>query len=183
MEMAERSLRPEPLPRVVLESSERTAMALSRKGFRGGVGRKRPGAGLVDVEIQPVLRPIVKSLRRPGLSGLNQSLQRAKTSLSVLTFPGFAHSYELQKVIGEQAFESLSEQTCYTVKGPDPLPCLSPVLSKPLSVQEPAFTLKPALMPSLSLKFHPQKRFKHGYSRSVAQKPANYFRLRGLSNI
>lgn len=166
-------MRPEPLPRVVLEPSESHGITMSRKGFRGTVGRKRPG--LVSVEIQPVGR------HRLGLN--RQPIQRAKTSLSVLTFPGFAHSYELQKVMGEHAFESLSDQDCYTIKGPEPLPCLSPLPTKPLPVQEPSFALRPALIPSLSVKFPHCKRFKHGYSRSVAQKAATYFHLRGLSNI
>lgn len=184
--MEERSTRPESLPKVVLEAGEPPAIAMTRKGFRGCLGRRRIGSRqAVDVDIPPTTKPLHRPFQREqmGKSPLLKPLyQRAKTSLSVLTFPGFAHSYELQKIIGEDAFETVNDQHWYKIKAPEPIPSLSPLLNKPIQVEEPLFDLKPAIISSLCVKFRHRKRSKHVLSQSFAQKSTSYFHQRGLSN-
>lgn len=184
--MEERSTRPEALPKVVLDTGEPHAIAMSRKGFRGGVGRKKTGSRpAVDVDIPPAAKPFHRPFQREhmGKSALLKPLyQRAKTSLSVLTFPGFTHSYELQKIIGEEAFDTVTDQHWYKIKDPEPIPPLSPLLKRPIQVEEPLFSLKPTTISPLCVKFRHRKRSKHVLSQSFAQKSVSYFHQRGLSN-
>lgn len=178
--MAHRS---DSLPKVTLDSRSKSPISLPNSQlFPTFKGRKKSHSRLysLQVDIPPVTRPQNSSYSKQNHSKIDRKrleLRREKTSLSVLTFPGFDYGYELQKMMGNESFEGKNEQIRYEIEPYTPnLPVLTQD-GKKKSLKEPIFQLKPALIPILNVKFRHKTR---SLSKTLT---SNYQLKRGFSQF